>query len=320
MEFGFVEPVALWDPSTVADVIIVGGGPAGLTAAIYTSRARLFTLLLEGGLFGGQAAITDKIENYPGFPGGVSGGELSALMEQQARKFGAVLASDMAQSIEERDGMFYVKGYNAEYKARSIIAATGAEYKKLGIEGEKEFLGRGVSFCATCDGAFFRDQRVAVIGGGDSAVKEALFLTRFASKVYIVHRRDRLRAEKVIQEEAFANKKVEFMWDTVPIRVEGDKGVTGLKVKNLKNGAESVLPLEGVFVFIGTEPKTDYLRGLLDDIDEGGYVVTDDRMATSRKGVFAAGDLRRKTLRQVATAVGDGAIAANSVEDYLEHA
>ncbi|MBI5529730.1 MAG: thioredoxin-disulfide reductase [Deltaproteobacteria bacterium] len=306
-----------WDPEKTADVLIVGGGPAGLTAALYASRARLSTLVLEGGVVGGQAAITDRVDNYPGFPQGVGGAELARMMEEQARRFGAVIISDMAQSVEEKDGLFVVKGYDPVYKARSIIAASGAEYKRLGIPGESELVGRGISFCATCDAPFFRNQKVAVIGGGDSAVKEALFLTKFASEVFVVHRRDALRAEKVIQEEAMANPKIKFIWDTVPLSVKGDNGVSAVELKGVKDGSVCDLDVSGVFVFIGTRPRSDYLKGLV-TMDEWGNVITNDAMETSRRGIFAAGDVRQKTLRQVATAVGDGATAAFSAEKYLE--
>ena len=319
MEFGFnLPPTAQsWDPGRVADVLIVGGGPAGLTAALYASRARLSVLVLEGGVIGGQAAITDRVDNYPGFPQGIGGAELAKQMEDQARKFGAVIASDMAQKVRDGDGLYAVKGYDVEYKARTIIAASGAEYKKLGVPGEAENIGRGVSFCATCDAPFFRDQKVAVIGGGDSAVKEALFLTKFASEVYIVHRRDALRAEKVTQEEALNNPKIKFIWDTIPIAVKGRQGVTAIALKGVKDGSVCDLEVGGIFVFIGMKPRSEYVQGLV-NMDEWGYIVTDEAMATSCKGIFAAGDVRQKTLRQVATAVGDGATAAFSAEKYIE--
>jgi thioredoxin reductase (NADPH) len=317
MEYGAGTQGADWNHADVADVLIAGGGPAGLTAALYASRARLSTVLLESGVYGGQAAITDKIENYPGFPDGIAGGDLAAQMERQTRKFGAFLASDAAQSVVNEGGLFIVRGYGGEYRARSLIIATGAEYRKTGIKGEAEFLGRGVSFCATCDAAFFKGRGVAVVGGGDSAVKEALFLTKFASVVHVVHRRDRLRAEKVIQEEAFANPKIKFAWDTVPVEVKGEGGVSALKVRNVKTMAESEIPVEGIFVFIGTMPRSELVAGLV-ETDESGYIRTDERMATSLAGVFAAGDVRVKSLRQVSTAVGDGAIAAHSAEEYIE--
>jgi len=306
-------------PSTM-DVIIIGGGPAGMTSAIYCSRAGLSTLLLEGAVMGGQAAIADRIDNYPGFPNGISGAELAAMMEQQARRFGAVLASDAVSAISrEEGGIFNIKGGNGEYLARTIIIASGTEHRRLGIKGEEEMIGKGVSFCATCDGVFFRGRKVAVFGGGDSAVKEALFLTKFATKVVVVHRRDKLRAEKVIQDEAFANPKISFIWDTIPLEISGTDEVTGVQLKNVKSGEISELSVDGVFVFVGTSPGTGYLRGLI-EMDESGYIITDDKMKTSKEGIFAAGDVRRKLLRQVSTAVGDGAVAARSAEEYLsEH-
>ena len=320
MEFGFNLPAAAqgWDPAQVADVLIVGGGPAGLTAALYASRARLKVLVFEGGVVGGQAAITDRVDNYPGFPQGIGGAELAHQMEEQARRFGAIIVSDMAGSVAEVDGVFHVKGYDVTYKARAIIAASGAEYKKLGVPGEAEYIGRGVSFCATCDAPFYKGQKVAVIGGGDSAVKEAIFLTKFASTVYVVHRRDCLRAEKVTQEEALANPKIKFIWDTIPHSIKGGQaGVTAVELKGVKDGSLCDLEVEGVFVFIGMLPRSEYLKGLV-TMDEWGNVVTDEAMQTSRKGIFAAGDVRLKTLRQVATAVGDGATAAFSAEKYLD--
>ncbi|MFA6032770.1 MAG: thioredoxin-disulfide reductase [Myxococcota bacterium] len=301
----------------VFDLMIIGGGPAGLTAAVYASRARLNTMVLEGGVIGGQAAITDRIDNYPGFPQGVTGADLAAQMEEQARKFGAFIVSDMAESVDERGGVFYAKGYGGEYAARAMIVAPGCEYRRMAVPGEEEFIGRGVSFCATCDAAFYRNQRVAVIGGGDSAVKEALYLTKFASEVVIVHRRDQLRAEKIIQEEAFANPKISFSWNSVPVRVNGGDVVTGLLLRDVKSGAESELAVDGVFVFIGMNPRTAFLTGFV-GMDPAGYVIADGEMATSRRGVFAAGDVRSKQLRQVSTAVGDGATAAFAAEHYLE--
>jgi len=306
--------------SRKTDVLIIGGGPAGMTSAIYCSRAGLSTLLLEGAVFGGQAAIADRIDNYPGFPNGISGPELAGMMEQQARRFGAVLENDAVDAISrEGDGTFHVRGGNGEYIARTIIIASGTEHRRLGIKGEEEMIGKGVSFCATCDGVFFRGRKVAVFGGGDSAVKEALFLTKFASKVVVVHRRDKLRAEKVIQDEAFANQKISFIWDTIPLEISGTDEVTGVSLKNVKSGEQSQLSVDGIFVFVGTRPRTEHLRGLI-EMDETGYIITDDRMATSKGGIFAAGDVRRKILRQVSTAVGDGAVAARSAEEYLsEH-
>lgn len=319
MKFGFNLPAATqaWDPAQVADVLIVGGGPAGLTAALYAARARLKVLVLEGGVIGGQAAITDRVDNYPGFPDGISGAELAKQMEDQARKFGAIVVSDEAQKVAEVDGFFHVTGYDVTYKARSVIAASGAEYKKLGVPGEGEFIGRGVSFCATCDAPFFKDQKVAVIGGGDSAVKEAIFLTKFASTVYVVHRRDSLRAEKVTQEEALANPRIRFIWDTIPVSIKGGQGVKAVELRGVKDGTVCDLEVDGVFVFIGMKPRSAYLEGIV-NMDKWGNIVTDEAMQTSRKGIFAAGDIRQKSLRQVATAVGDGATAAFCAEKYIE--
>ncbi|NPV71732.1 MAG: thioredoxin-disulfide reductase [Firmicutes bacterium] len=301
------------------DVVIMGAGPAGLTAGIYASRARLSVAIIERMAPGGQAATTIRIDNYPGFPDGIEGPELMARMEQQARKFGAEMIPAEVQSIGQAAAgaaRFTVSTTGGEIGARAIIVATGTREKPLGVPGEQEFRGRGVSYCATCDGAFFRDKKVAVIGGGDSAVTEAIFLTRLASSVTVIHRRDALRANKYLQEKAMANPKLRFLWDTVVTSIDGAGQVERLGVRNVKTGEASSVEADGVFVYIGFLPNTAFLGGLV-NLDAAGYVVADDMMRTPVEGIFVAGDVRSKQLRQVATAVGDGAVAAVSVERYL---
>ncbi|MDO8671718.1 MAG: thioredoxin-disulfide reductase [Dehalococcoidia bacterium] len=303
--------------SDLYDVVILGGGPGGLTAALYAARARLKTLVIEKGIPGGQAATTFHVENYPGFPEGVSGMEISQLMEQQATRFGAVITYDEILGIDVYDQKVkVVRGSDANYRARAIIIATGAEQSKLGVPGEELYRGRGVSYCATCDGAFFRDKVVAVIGGGDSAVEEGDFLTRFASKVVIIHRRNALRAAKVIQERAFANPKIEFRWDSVVQEIKGDNFVNTLTLVNLKSEGRSTLHAEGVFVYVGLNPNSGFLKGVV-ALDPGGYVITNEEMETNVAGIFAIGDVRRKSLRQIITAAGDGAVAAMAADRYL---
>lgn len=300
----------------IYDVIIVGGGPAGLTAALYAGRSLLSTLLLEKMLPGGQAATTDRIENYPGFPGGISGADLMQRMEEQAREFGVEIGSGEVNRLEVDKDIFKLYTDEGIYRGRTVILASGARERKLGVPGEEEFRGRGVSYCATCDGAFYKDKHVVVVGGGDSAVEEGLYLTRFASKVTLIHRRDQLRAVKSAQERAFANPKMAFLWDTVVEEIQGTRMVEKLRLKNVKTGQTSELAADGVFIYVGMEPNSEFLRGVV-DLDPNGYVITDENMATSLPGVFAAGDLRRKPLRQVSTAVGDGATAAMAAERYL---
>ncbi|MDP3296304.1 MAG: thioredoxin-disulfide reductase [Thermodesulfovibrionia bacterium] len=301
------------------DVVIIGGGPAGLTAGLYTSRARLKSLLIEKGLPGGQVTTAEFIENYPGFDEGISGVELSQKMERQAKKFGLEVIQDNVLNIS-LDGK--IKKVTLEYnkggcEAKAIIIATGAHPRYVGVPGENEFRGKGVSYCAICDGAFFKDEKVAVVGGGDSAVEEAIFLTKFAEIVYIIHRRDRLRAAKIIQERAFSNPKIKITWNSVIKKIDGDNTVKALHIKNVITQEESVLDVQGVFIFVGYNPNTEFLKGLV-DINKNNYIITDENMRTSVTGVFAAGDVRAKALKQIATAVGDGAIAAVSAEKYIE--
>jgi thioredoxin reductase (NADPH) len=299
------------------DVIIIGGGPAGLTAGLYASRARLRTLLVENGLFGGQMTTTETIDNYPGFPEGVTGDELSRLMEEQAKRFGMDTTSDEVVEVKLEGAEKKVFTAESSYACKTLIICTGAEYRKLGVPGEKEFAGKGVSYCATCDGAFFKDSQIVVVGGGDSALTEALFLTKFVKELTIIHRRDALRATKIYQEKAMANPKIKFLWDSVVQEIKGDDVVRAVVVKNVKTGEIKEFPTEGAFLFVGLLPRTQFLKGLV-QMDEAGYIITNDRCETSVKGVFAAGDCRKKLLRQIATSVGDGATAAFAAEKYLE--
>lgn len=310
--------------SKVYDVIILGGGPAGLTAGLYAGRSRLSTLIIEKGQDGGQIAITDEIENYPGqMVEGESGPSLIARMTEQAKKFGAERCSDVIKSVDLSGDVKKLVGTKGEYEAKCVIIATGAFPKPIGCENEGKFTGKGISFCATCDAAFFEDFEVYVVGGGDSAVEEAMYLTKFARKVTIIHRRDELRAAKSIQEKAFANPKIAFMWDSVVVKVDGDELLSTMTVKNTKTSeltevkADEDDGLFGLFGFIGYNPNSQLFEGMLDM--EHGYIKTDDNMHTSIPGVFAAGDIRVKSLRQVVTAAADGAIAAMQAEHYVSN-
>jgi thioredoxin reductase (NADPH) len=298
------------------EMVIIGSGPAGLTAAIYAGRSQLLPLLITGNALGGQAATTSDVENYPGFPDGIGGMELTQLMQQQAERFGARVQMDEVGEVNLRQHPFVVRTYSDTYEARTLIIATGVSPRLLGVPGEDEFRGRGVSYCATCDGFFYKDKEVAVVGGGDAAVEEAVFLTRFASTVYVIHRRNRLRAQKIVQQRAFDNDKIRFVWDSVVTEVLGQDTVTAVRTKNVKTGEEAALAVEGMFSYIGTVPNTKLFEGQL-ELDERGYIATDRRMQTSVPGVFAAGDVQERTLRQVATAVGSGAIAAMEAEKFI---
>lgn len=302
---------------SVYDVVIIGGGPAGLTAGLYTSRANLKTLLIERMIVGGQVMTTTKVENYPGFPGGIDGPDLMVRIQEHCTEFGLEIDYGEVESIVDQGKEKVLKIDDKEIKARSVIVTTGAEPRKLGVAGEQEFTGRGVSYCATCDGAFFRNATVAINGGGDTAVEEAQFLTRFADKVYIIHRRDELRATKIEQERAFANEKIEILWNRTVEEVVGDQtGMKSVQLKDTQTGEMSTLDLDGLFVAIGVTPKAHFLAELL-ELDEEGYILTDPECRTSVPGIFAAGDVRKKILKQIATAVGDGAIAAIMAEKYL---
>ena len=310
--------------SKIYDVIILGGGPAGLTAGLYAGRSRLSTLIIEKGQDGGQIAITDEIENYPGqMVEGESGPSLISRMTEQAKKFGAERCTDVIKSVELEGEVKKLTGLKGEYQAKCVIIATGAFPKPIGCENEGRFTGKGISFCATCDASFFEDFEVYVVGGGDSAVEEAMYLTKFARKVTIIHRRDELRAAKSIQEKAFANPKIAFMWDSVVVRVDGDDLLSSMTVKNVKTGELTVVEADeedglfGLFGFIGYNPNSKLFEGMLEM--ENGYVRTDDNMHTNIPGVFAAGDIRVKSLRQVVTAAADGAIAAMQAEHYISN-
>ncbi|MFN4216875.1 MAG: thioredoxin-disulfide reductase [Brevinematales bacterium] len=301
----------------IYDVIIVGSGPAGMTAAIYTGRSLLKTLVLEKIGSGGQAALTELIENYPGFPQGINGYELSQRMEEQAKNFKASFEyADVQKITRDNEGLFHVYTESREFLSKTVIVATGASPKKLGIPNEEKFIGRGISFCATCDAAFYKDKIVAVIGGGDSAVEEGMFLTKFAKKVYLIHRRDQLRAAKIVQERAFKTPGMEFIWNTIVEEVKGENFLEAIKLKNIKTGETSYLDVNGMFLYIGLYPNTSFLEEV--KCDEQGYILTDEMMRTNIPGLFAAGDCRHTTLRQVITAASDGAIAAYAVEKYLE--
>jgi thioredoxin reductase (NADPH) len=301
-----------------SDLVIIGGGPAGLTAAIYTSRALIETLVIEKMLPGGTPVLTTYIENYPGFPEGISGPDFAQRLESQAEKFGAkIISSKPVIRLLKSEYGFQIETEDGDFLAKAVIVATGTSPRELNVPGEKEFTGRGVSYCAVCDGAFYRDKIVAVVGGGDSAVAEAIYLTRFASKVYLIHRRAQLRAEKIFQERAFSNPKISFIWDTVVKKIEGNKKVERLRLSNVKTQEETDLEAEGVFIYIGSNPNSSIVKDLV-QLDENGYIITDTMMRTNIPGIFAAGDVRNTVFRQLATAVGDGAIAAISAEKYLE--
>jgi len=298
------------------NLIIVGSGSAALTAAIYAGRANLAPLLISGKNLGGSMALTERVDNYPGFPDGIGGFELAQLMQKQAERFGAEMLMDEVVAVDLSARPFEVQAHGGVHTARSIIIATGRSPRTLGIPGEAEFAGRGVSSCATCDGYFYRDQRVVVVGGGDAAVKEAVFLTKFASEVIVVHRRDRLLAEKVVEEMARANEKIRFIWDTMVIEILGEDGVEGVRLEHVKTGEESTVEAQGVFTLIGNVPNTGLFKGQL-ELDESGYIVTDERQMTSVEGVFAAGDVQEGVAWQISTAVGSGARAAMQTEEYL---
>ena len=305
----------------IYDAIIIGGGPAGLTAGIYLSRARMNTLLIEKALPGGQAILTEIIENYPGFPHGIAGPELMQKMEEQAVGFGLKIEYGEAAEVRIKEGkedkVKIVKINNQEYRTLTIILASGAEASKLGVPGEEELRGRGVSYCATCDAPFFKNQKIVVIGGGDTAIEEALYLTKFAQGVILIHRRDRLRATKILQERVFSNKKINFAWDSVVTKILGKEKLEGVLIQNKKTGEEKEIPCQGVFVFVGNVPNSKFLNELI-KLDQKGYILTDDNMMTSQEGIYACGDVRKKLLRQVVTACGEGATAAFSAQKYIE--
>jgi thioredoxin reductase (NADPH) len=300
------------------DVIIIGAGAAGLTAGIYAARANMKTVLLEKFVPGGQTALTAYVENYPGFPEGISGFELMDNMRKQALKFGLTITTTEVQFINPHDDLFCIGTTSCKFQTRTIIVCTGVRPRKLNVPGEKEFFGKGVSTCAICDGTFYRDREVVVIGGGDSALEEGMYLTRFASKVHIIHRRDRFRALPTFVDKARNEPKIVFHTDSTVTAINGDRMVEGVTLKNIKTGEESNLPVAGVFLYIGLLPNTEMFRGLL-DMDQGGFIKVDTNLKTSVPGIFAAGDVRVTPLRQIISAASDGAIATYSAGKYIEH-
>jgi len=298
------------------NVVIIGGGPAGLVAGLYCARSRLNTLLIEKGIMGGQITNAERVENYPGLPKGISGIELGQLIQEQAVSYGLeTLPAEVTKAVpSQRHNL--VSTSEGDFVAESVIIASGSQYRKLGVPGEDKLVGKGVSYCATCDGPLFKGKTVAVIGGGDAAITEALYLSKFASSVKVIHRRDQLRASRIFQERAMAEPRIEFIWDTVVTQIEGDGLVKQLMLKSTKNGKISTLELDGVFVAIGSEPSSAQWRGLL-SLDEWGYIITNEIMETKIPGIFAAGDVRHNSARQAITAAGDGATAAISAEKFL---
>jgi thioredoxin reductase (NADPH) len=299
------------------NVIIIGSGPAGLTAAIYAARANLSPLLITGHELGGQIATTTEVENYPGFPEGVTGPQLYQMVQRQAERFGTRFQFDTVTEVDLQNRPFRVKTSGETYEAKAIIICTGAAPRELGVPGEKEFRGRGVSYCATCDGFFFNGKEVIVVGGGDSALQEGLFLTKFASKVHVVHRRDQLRAGVTLQSRATKNEKMDYIWDTIVTEIMGDQAVNAVRLKNVKSGEEEDRPIGGVFIYIGHIPNSQLFAGQL-EMDEEGYVIVDSRMHTSVPGVFAAGEIHDKLFRQAISSAGFGCMAAIEVERYLD--
>ena len=304
--------------ATVHNLIILGSGPAGLSAALYAARADLKPLVLTGMILHGQASTTDRIENFPGFPDGVGGEELGQLFQTQAERFGAEIEMDHVTSVDLSKQPYTIDTYSNTYLTTSLIIATGADPKKLKVPGEKEFTGRGVSYCGTCDGWFFKDKDIVVVGGGDSALEESLFLARFAKTVTIIHRRDELRAGAILEKRAQENPKIKFVWDSVVTEIRGENAVKAVLLKNVKNGEESLHPTDGIFIFIGHRPNSDLFYGQL-ELDENGYLITNKLMETNLPGVFAAGEITDPNYRQVITSAGMGAAAAIQATRYLEN-
>ena len=296
--------------------MVIGGGPAGLTAGIYSRRAGLKTILLEKTALGGQASLTPLIENYPGFPEGISGDKLIEKMVEQAKKFGVTIAIEEVEKIEQAPSSLLIKTKNQAYQTKAAIIATGSRPKELGVSGEKKLIGRGISYCAVCDGPLFKDRIVGVVGGGDSALTEAIYLSKFTQKVYLIHRRDQFRAARSIKDKVFAIKNIEVILNALVKRIEGEKRVEGIVIANQNTNQETELKLDGLFIYVGNIPNTDFVKGLI-NLDEEGYIVTDENLMTNVFKIFAAGDVRKKPLRQIATAVGDGALAAIMVEKNL---
>lgn len=299
------------------DLIIIGGGPAGLTAALYATRAKLKVLLIEKMVLGGAATTTFLIENYPGFPEGISGMDLSNHMQDQVRRLGLDISWSNAVSLKNKKTHREVQVDGKILTAKAVIVATGTEAAKLGVPGEDEFRGRGVSYCATCDGPFYKDKNVIVVGGGNAAIEEAIFLTRYARKISVVHRRDKLRADKIIAEKAMSDPKMYFFWHSVLEKISGEQKVTEVTLKDLKSGKKLNIPVDGVFIYIGSKPNSEIVKGVV-KTNKQGFIITDENMKTSVNGIFAAGDIRVKSLRQVVTAAADGAIAAEAARKYIE--
>ncbi|RKY59103.1 MAG: thioredoxin-disulfide reductase [Candidatus Neomarinimicrobiota bacterium] len=301
----------------IYDVVIIGGGPAGFTAGIYTAREKLDTVLLEKSMTGGLPNVTDLIENYPGFPEGIPGPELMQRFRHQAERFNvAIKEYDEVKKIIPGDDFHTVITEKKEYRSKAVIIATGGLPRLLNVEGEKKLTGRGVSYCATCDGPFYKDADIMVVGGGDAAIQEALFLTKFASKVTVIHRRDQLRASPILQQRAFDNPKIDFVWDSVVETINGENMVESVTVKNVRTGETVTIKTEGVFVFVGWVPNTAFVKGLI-NLDNNGYIITDSYMNTNIKGIFAIGDVRSKKFRQIAEAVGDATVGALAVSEYI---
>jgi thioredoxin reductase (NADPH) len=301
----------------IYDVMIIGGGGAGLTAALYTSRANLSTVLFEKLVSGGQIASTDLVENYPGFTEGVLGSEIAQKMEAQAMRYGTQILYEEIRSLSKKGDLFEAVSSEASYASRAVILAMGASFRMIGVPNERELTGKGVSYCATCDGAFFKGKKVIAVGGGDSALQEGIFLTRFAERVTIVHRRDKLRASPILQERAKMNPKIDFIWDTVVDKIEGEKKVEAVLLRNVKTGAMQKISTDGVFVFIGHDPNSSLAKGFV-ALDEKGYVVTDGSPAASVPGVFAAGEVRKGAVRQLVSACGEGCAAALAAQAFLD--
>lgn len=300
----------------IYEVVIVGGGPAGLTAGLYAARAGLNSILIDKGIFGGQITYAEHVENFTGFPDGISGMELGEKMHQQARKHGLNTISAEVTGLETKGALKIIKTTEGEYTGKTVIMAGGAVRKKLVVEGETRLMGRGVSYCAVCDGAFFQGQKLAVIGGGDTAITEALHLSHFATKVTIIHRRDQLRAAYVLQQKVKTEPKIDFLWDSVVTGIEGAENVERIKLLNIKTGLTSVKEVSGVFIAVGTSPDTEYIKGIV-PLDESGYIITNEKMETAIPGILAAGDIRHNSARQAITAAGDGATAAIYAQKYL---
>ncbi|MBN2057883.1 MAG: thioredoxin-disulfide reductase [Candidatus Saganbacteria bacterium] len=299
------------------DLIIVGGGPAGMTAALYACRSRLKVLMIEKMILGGQATTTFFIENYPGFPEGISGMDLGNRMQDQVRRLGLDIVWGNATSLENKKDHREITVDNKIFNAKSVIIATGTEAARLGVPGEEDLRGRGVSYCATCDGPFYKDKNIMVVGGGNSAIEEALFLTRYAKKISVVHRRDELRADKILGERALADPKIYFFWHSVVEAIKGDKTVSEVVLKDKNSNKKLKVPVDGVFIYIGSKPNSELVKGAV-KLDKNGFIVTDNEMKTSIPGIFAAGDVRAKSLRQIVTAAADGAIAAEAARKSIE--